>query len=64
MREADGSIDLFTDEDRWRWHAYDYAWRFFYLGDDRKFSSIDKDGDWFSMPLFDLAKTIFPLRSK
>ena len=67
MRTASGSLEGFNDEDRWRWHAYDYAWRHEELGDNRMFSPIDKDGVWYDQLLIDQARHLFrkpPLRMR
>ncbi len=37
-----------SDEDRWRWHAYDYGWRRVMLDDFTKRSPIDDAGEWFN----------------
>lgn len=47
MRAASGSLDNFTDEDRWQWHAYEYGWRRVFRDDQAKRSPIDRGGDWF-----------------
>ncbi len=63
MKMAFGSLDGFADEDRWRFHAYDYAWQKFYRQNDAPTSPLDRGGDWFNEGLRNEAIAIFPLTS-
>jgi hypothetical protein len=44
------------EEDRWRWHAYDYGWRRVQLGDDARAAPIDPGGVWFDEVLAGMAE--------
>lgn len=39
---------IFSSDDRFHWHAYDYGWRRVMLGDQRHISPIDPTGEWFN----------------
>lgn len=61
MKMASGSLDDFGEEDRWRFHAYDYAWQKFYRQTEAATSPLDRDGDWFNEGLRNEAIAIFPI---
>ena len=51
----EGRFNSWTTEELYYWHAYDYGWRRFRLGDARTKSPIDQEGKWFDQLLADQA---------
>src|SRR5271157_2170882 len=54
-----GNYSTLTDDQLWRHHAYDYAWRRVYLGDRNAFKVGDEDGKWFDAANVDLAEQMY-----
>ena len=54
-----GNYSTLTDDQLWRHHAYDYAWRRIYLGDRNAFKAGDEDGKWFDAANVDLAEQMY-----
>lgn len=48
-----------TDDERWRWHAYDYGWRRVRLAARTDASPADPDRDWLDAPMADQAEKMF-----
>ena len=54
-----GAFNSWSNEDRYYWHAYDYAWRRWKLHDARLRSPIDPEGKWYDEPLIEMALEYF-----
>lgn len=49
--ESSGSTRNLSEDELWRWHAYDYGFRSIILGDKNTRSPIDPTGQWFDKHL-------------
>lgn len=47
LKENCALLKAFSEEERWQFHAYDYAFRLHFLGTDRRESPLDPEGKWF-----------------
>lgn len=51
-----------SDDDRWSWHAYTYAFRRVFLGQFDRRSPVDEQGDWFNHGMVVQAERFYRLK--
>lgn len=54
--ESERGYSSLTEEERWHYHAYDYAWRRIFLENPNPTSPIDTTGKWYNPRLVDDAE--------
>lgn len=57
-------LSAMSDDDRWRWHSYDYGWRRVMQSDFGKASPLDPKGEWFNALGAAKAESFFRLKFK
>lgn len=60
LRESGYSV--FTRDELWYYHSYDYGWRRVFLNQPAETSPIDEDGTWFNSLMVDRAEVMFLAR--
>lgn len=51
FKKAKGEWAIFSTDERWRYHAYDYGWRRFYYNDHSHSYALDENGKWYDPKL-------------
>src|SRR5215469_7688471 len=64
LKSCNWNLESLTDGERWRYHAYDYAFRRVRMGMADRHYPLDRDGKWFNENLVVAAEALYRPPSK